>query len=67
MNKYALLGHPLTHSCSPIIHDELFKQNNINATYELLDILEDEIKVRLYYLEQNYQNNYSNSMEGKSR
>lgn len=43
MNKYALLGHPLTHSCSPIIHNELFKQNNINATYELLDILEDEI------------------------
>lgn len=32
-----------------------------------LDILEDEIKVRLYYLEQTYQNNYSNSMEGKSR
>ena len=43
MNKYALLGHPLTHSCSPIIHNELFRQNNINATYELLDILEDEI------------------------
>lgn len=32
-----------------------------------LDILEDEIKIRLYYLEQTYQNHYSNSMEGKSR
>ena len=43
MNKYALLGHPLTHSCSQIIHNELFRHNNINATYELLDILENEI------------------------
>lgn len=32
-----------------------------------LDILEHELKIRLYYLEQNYQNEYSNSMEGKSR
>lgn len=32
-----------------------------------LDILEQELKVRLYYLEQNYQNMYSNSIEGKSR
>lgn len=32
-----------------------------------LDILEQELKLRLYYLEQNYQNEYSNSMEGKSR
>lgn len=32
-----------------------------------LDILEQELKIRLFYLEQNYQNEYSNSMEGKSR
>lgn len=32
-----------------------------------LDILEQELKVRLFYLEQNYQNMYSNSIEGKSR
>ncbi len=32
-----------------------------------LDILEQELKVRLYYLEQNYQNMYSNGIEGKSR
>ncbi len=32
-----------------------------------LDILEHGLKVRLFYLEQNYQNMYSNSIEGKSR
>lgn len=32
-----------------------------------LDILEQELKVRIYYLQQSYQNDYSNGMEGKSR
>lgn len=32
-----------------------------------LDILEQELKLRLYYLEQNYQNNYSNDIGGKAR
>lgn len=32
-----------------------------------LGILEHELKIRLYHLEHNYQNEYSNSMEGKSR
>lgn len=43
------------------------EEEEANLMEKKLDILEDEIKVRLYYLEQNYQNNYSNSMEGKSR
>lgn len=32
-----------------------------------LDILEHELKIRLYYLQQCYQNGYSNSFERKSR
>ena len=33
-----------------------------------LDILEQELKLRLYYLEQNYQENYQNENEiGRSR
>lgn len=32
-----------------------------------LDILEQELKTRLYYLQWNYQNNYSNELSGKSR
>lgn len=39
----------------------------ITLTEKKLGILEHELKIRLFYLEQNYENNYSNSMEGKSR
>lgn len=39
----------------------------ITLTEKKLDILEQELKVRLFYLEQSYDNEYSNSMEGKSR
>lgn len=44
MDKYALLGYPLSHSYSPLIHNEMFKQKNINATYELLEIKEDKLE-----------------------
>ncbi len=45
------------------------EEDEINTFEKKLDILEQEIKVRLYYLQQNYQLNYQNenSMEGKSR
>lgn len=39
----------------------------IDLMEKKLGILEHELKLRLYYLEQTYQNNYSNNMEGKSR
>lgn len=32
-----------------------------------LGILEHELKIRLFYLEQNYENKYSNELSGKSR
>lgn len=50
MNKYGLLGHHLTHSFSAIIHNELFRQNMLDATYEIIDIEEDEIIEKLKLL-----------------
>ena len=38
MQKYTLIGHPLGHSMSPFIHDELFKISGIEATYDCTDI-----------------------------
>jgi shikimate dehydrogenase len=38
MKKYALLGHPLGHSVSHIIHSELFKLTGHNGTYEYADV-----------------------------
>ena len=43
------------------------EQEQFELTEKKLGILEHELKLRLYYLEQNYENTYSNSMEGKSR
>lgn len=42
-------------------------QEQFELTEKKLGILEHELKIRLYYLEQNYENEYSNSIEGKSR
>ena len=54
MNKFGLIGHPLTHSCSSIIHEELFNLNKIQATYEHLDIEEREIESVLKQLRSGY-------------
>ena len=39
MDKYGLIGHPLGHSMSPLIHQKLFALSNItDFSYELIDI-----------------------------
>ncbi|MDE5947038.1 MAG: shikimate dehydrogenase [Oscillospiraceae bacterium] len=43
-NKYTLIGHPLGHSMSPMIHDGLFKIKGKNATYDLTDIAPENLK-----------------------
>ncbi len=44
MLKFALLGEKLVHSYSPIIHNEIFKDLGIDATYEKLECNKDELK-----------------------
>ncbi len=44
MNKFALTGHPLGHSMSPLIHDRLFALSGFGAEpYQLLDIAPEDI------------------------
>lgn len=38
MKKFGLIGFPLGHSMSPVIHRELFKINGVDASYELKEI-----------------------------
>ena len=42
-NKFAIIGNPISHSLSPIMHNHWFKKYNINAEYELFKINENEI------------------------
>lgn len=44
MKKYALIGHPLGHSMSPLIHEKLFAlSGKSDCTYELVDIAPEEL------------------------
>lgn len=44
MNKYALIGHPLGHSMSPLIHEKLFALSGItDYSYELVDIAPENL------------------------
>lgn len=41
MKDFGLIGYPLGHSMSPVIHKELFKINGIDADYNLKEISPD--------------------------
>ncbi len=44
MNKFALIGHPLGHSMSPLIHDRLFALSGFEAEpYQLIDVAPEDI------------------------
>ena len=42
--KFAIIGNPISHSLSPVMHNYWFNKYNINAEYELLNISENEIQ-----------------------
>lgn len=41
---YCLIGHPISKSLSPEIHNYSFDKNNINAKYLAFDVAEDNLK-----------------------
>ena len=44
MDKYALIGHPLGHSMSPLIHEKLFALSGItDYSYQLIDIAPEDL------------------------
>lgn len=47
MDKYGLIGHPLGHSMSPLIHNRLFALSGItDYSYELIDIAPEELPLK---------------------
>lgn len=42
--SFALIGYPLGHSMSSLIHKELFKISHINADYQLIEISMQELE-----------------------
>lgn len=48
MDKYGLIGHPLGHSMSPLIHEKLFALSGISDySYELIDIAPEDLPSRV--------------------
>src|SRR5690606_9882368 len=43
-DRYALVGHPVHHSRSPVIHALFAEQTGQNLTYELIDAEPDEFE-----------------------
>ena len=42
--QYGIIGKPLSHSLSPILHRHWFKKNNLKANYSLIEIEKKQIK-----------------------
>ena len=43
MKKYLVIGNPIEHSLSPILHNYWIKENEINAIYEKKKLEEHEL------------------------
>ena len=52
-NKFALIGYPLGHSLSKVIHEAGFKSLGIDATYDILETPADSLVDRIKFLKGN--------------
>ena len=53
MEKFGLIGYPLGHSMSAIIHKAGFESLGINATYEILETHPEDLVDRIKYFKRN--------------
>ncbi len=44
LEKFAVFGHPIGHSKSPVIHQQFAKQFGLDITYEAIDVAENEFE-----------------------
>ncbi|MGQ0526677.1 MAG: shikimate dehydrogenase, partial [Alphaproteobacteria bacterium] len=46
--KAAIIGHPVSHSKSPLIHNYWLKKYGLNGIYEAIDVTPDELPALLH-------------------
>ena len=51
--KLALIGYPLGHSLSPVLYEAAFKNLNIEGSYEILPVKEEDLINMIKYLKKN--------------
>lgn len=42
--QFSLIGHPVSHSLSPILHTEVFRQLGVDAQYSAIDVNSEELQ-----------------------
>ena len=52
IKKYLVIGNPIDHSLSPILHNHWLKENNIKAIYDKAKLEEGEIKDFIFDIKQ---------------
>lgn len=53
MYKFGLIGYPLSHSMSKVIHEAAFKSIGAEGTYEIMETEQEDLISRLKYLRAN--------------
>lgn len=53
MYKFGLIGYPLSHSMSKVIHEAAFKSIGVEGTYEILETEQEDLVERLKFLRRN--------------
>jgi len=53
MYKFGLIGYPLSHSMSKIIHEAAFKSAGLEGTYDILETPQEDLVSRIKYLKSN--------------
>ena len=67
MNRYGLLGRKLGHSQSKIIHEYFFNLHNVSATYDLIEIEEEEIKTKIDLIKKGYYQGFNVTVPYKEK
>ena len=44
IKKFGIIGNPIKHSLSPLLHNYWFKKYNINASYSIIDMEENNLE-----------------------
>ena len=52
MKKYLVIGNPIEHSLSPILHNYWIRENNIKAIYEKEKLDEEELESLIYKIKE---------------
>ena len=50
MKKFAVIGSPISHSLSPQIHTIFAEQNNVQISYEAIEVEEKDFATKVDYL-----------------